>query len=65
MACLALWFGLAARSLSELLEGWFPQLFLAERMITIVTDFRSEVVKFILGGRNTGQNEGRKQNDTR
>jgi hypothetical protein len=33
---------LAARLLSELLEGWFPQLFLAEKMITIVTDFRSE-----------------------
>ena len=55
MACLAFAFSLAARSLSELLDGWSPQHFLAERMITIVTYFRSQVVKFIFGGRNSGQ----------
>jgi hypothetical protein len=52
---LAFGFWLAARSLSELLDGWSPQHFLAVRMITIVTYFRSEVVKFIFGGRNSGQ----------
>jgi hypothetical protein len=56
MACLAFAFWLAAQSFSELLDGWSPQHFLAERMITIVTDFRSEVVEFIFGGRNSGQN---------
>ena len=55
MACLAFAFWLAARSLSELLDGWSPQYFLAERIITIVTYFRSQVVKFIFGGRNSGQ----------
>jgi len=55
MACLAFAFWPAARSLSELLDGWSPQHFLAERMITIVTYFRSQVVKFIFGGRNSGQ----------
>jgi hypothetical protein len=52
---LAFGFWLAARSLSELLDGWSPQYFLAQRIITIVTDFRSQVVKFIFGGRNSGQ----------
>jgi hypothetical protein len=33
--------------LSELLDALSPQHFLAERMITIVTYFRSEAVKFI------------------
>jgi len=61
MACLAFAFWLAARSLSELLDGWSPQHFLAERMITIVTYFRSEVVNFIFGGRNSGQNAERKK----
>jgi hypothetical protein len=56
MASLAFAFWLAARSLSELLDGWFPQHFLAETMITMVTYFRSKVVKFICGGRNSGQN---------
>jgi len=46
---------LAARSLSELLDGWSPQRFLAEKMIIILTYFRSQVVKFIFGGRNSGQ----------
>jgi hypothetical protein len=55
MACLAFAFWLVARSLSELLDGWSPQHFLAERMITMVTYFRSAVVKFIFGGRNSGQ----------
>jgi hypothetical protein len=55
MAYLAFAFWLAARSLSELLDGWSPQHFLAEGMITMVTYFRSEVVKFIFGGRNSGQ----------
>jgi len=53
--CLAFAVWLAARSLSELLDGWSPQHFLPERMIAIVTDFRSELVKFIFGGRNSGQ----------
>jgi len=55
MACLIFAAWLAARSLSELLDGWSPQRFLAERMITILTYFRSQVVKFIFGGRNSGQ----------
>jgi len=55
MACLIFAVWLAARSLSELLDGWSPQHSLAERMITIVTYFRSQVVKFIFGGRNSGQ----------
>jgi len=29
-------------------------------MITIVTHFRAQVVKFIFGGRNSGQNAGGK-----
>jgi len=32
-------------------------------MIIIVTHFRSEVVKFILGGRNSGRNAKRKKDD--
>ena len=55
MACLIFAAWLAARSLSELLDGWSPQRFLAERMIIILTYFRSQVVKFIFGGRNSGQ----------
>src|ERR1700732_2468229 len=55
MACSAFGFWLAARWLSELLDGWSPQHFLAERIITIVTYFRSQVVEFIFGGRNSGQ----------
>jgi hypothetical protein len=46
---------LAAGSRSELLDGWSPQTFLAEKIITIVTYFRLQVVKFIFGGRNSGQ----------
>jgi hypothetical protein len=46
---------LAARSFAELLEGWSPQHFLAERIFTMVTDFRLQVAKFIFGGRNSGQ----------
>jgi len=42
-------------SLSELLDGWSPQRFLAERMIIMVPYFRSKVLKFILHGRNSGQ----------
>lgn len=41
--------------LSGLLDGWSPQDSLAERMILIVPDFRSEVLKFVLRGRNSGQ----------
>ena len=63
MACLAFGCWLAARSLSELLDGWSPQHFLAKRMITIVTHFRSEVMKFVFGGRNSGQNAERKKDD--
>jgi hypothetical protein len=50
---LAVW--LPARSHSELFDGWSPQDFLAERMITMVIDLRSQVVKFIFCGRNSGQ----------
>jgi hypothetical protein len=46
---------LTARSLSELLDGWRPQRFLAERTITIVTYFGLQGVKFISCGRNSGQ----------
>jgi len=49
-------------ALRTVLDAWSPQLFLAERMIIIVTDFRSEVVKFIFGGRSSGQS--RKEEDT-
>jgi hypothetical protein len=59
---LAVW--LPGRSPSELFDGWSPQDFLAERMITMVIDFRSQVVKFIFYGRNSGQNteeEGRRK----
>jgi hypothetical protein len=49
----AVW--LADRSLSELLGRWSSQRFLAERIMTIVTHFRAQVVKFIFGGRNSGQ----------
>lgn len=37
------------------LEGWSTQRFLAEKMVIIVSYFSSEVLKFILGGRNFGQ----------
>jgi len=47
--------GLALVSLCQLLDGWSPQPLLAERVIIIVTDFCSEVVNFIFGGRNSGQ----------
>jgi hypothetical protein len=53
--CLAFAVSLAARSLSELLDGWSPQRSLAETIFTMVTDFRSQVAKFIFGGRNSGQ----------
>lgn len=45
----------AAISLPELLDGWSPQPLLAEKMIIIVPYFCSEVLKFVLGGRNSGQ----------
>lgn len=38
-----------------LLDGWSPQSLLADGMIIIVPHFSSEVLKFILGGRNSGQ----------
>jgi len=48
--------------LVKLLAGWKPhfcyaQQLLAERMITIVSHFCTQVVKFIFGGRNSGQGE--------
>jgi hypothetical protein len=46
---------LPARSLSELLDGWSPQHSLVETIFTMVTHFRSQVAKFIFGGRNSGQ----------
>jgi len=64
MACLIFAVWLAARSLSELLDGWSPQRFLAERMITILTYFRSQVVKFIFGGRNSGQTRNEEGSNT-
>jgi len=63
--CLAFAVSLAVRSVSELLDGWSPQHFLAETMITMVTDFRSQVVKFIFGGRNSGQNAEQNRDDAR
>ena len=53
--CLVVAVWLAPRSLCELLDGWSSQHFLAERIITIVTHFLAQVVKFIFGGRNSGQ----------
>jgi hypothetical protein len=53
--CLAFAVSLAARCLSELLDGWSPQHSLAKTIFTMVTDFRSRVAKFIFGGRNSGQ----------
>jgi hypothetical protein len=46
----------------KLLASWKPhfscaQQLLAERMITIVAHFWMQVVKFIFGGRNSGQQE--------
>jgi hypothetical protein len=46
--------------LVKLLASWEPhfscaQQLLAERMITIVAHFCTQVVKFIFGGRNSGQ----------
>ena len=62
-ACLVFAVWLAARSLSELVDDWSPQRFLAERMITIVTYFRSQVVEFIFGGRNSGQRRNEEGTD--
>jgi hypothetical protein len=42
-------------SVSELLDGWCPQHFLAERMIIMVPHVRSKVLTFLLHGRNSGQ----------
>jgi len=64
MACLIFAVWLAARWLSELLDGWSPQRFLAERMITILTYFRSQVVEFIFGGRNSGQTRNEEGTNT-
>jgi len=47
-----------AKTLSELLDGWSPQHFPAERMIIIVPDFSAGVVNFIFSGRNSGQLPG-------
>lgn len=38
-----------------LLQFVCAQRLLAERMVTMVAYFRTEVVKFIFGGRNSGQ----------
>jgi hypothetical protein len=50
--------------LVKLLACWKPhfcyaQQLLAERMITIVAHFCTQVVRFIFGGRNSGQGEKR------
>jgi hypothetical protein len=47
-----------AISVSRLLDDWSPQQLLAEIMVTMVNQFRTKVVKFILGGRNSGQRLG-------
>lgn len=47
--------GLVERLASGLPHFSSPQWLLAERMFLIVTDFRTEVVKFIFAGRNSGQ----------
>jgi hypothetical protein len=54
--------------LVKLLASWKPhfscaQQLLAERMITIVAHFCTRVVKFIFGGRNSGQNAGGKRKE--
>jgi hypothetical protein len=41
----------------ELPHFCYAQRLLEESMITIVADFRSQVVKFLFGGRNSGQKE--------
>jgi hypothetical protein len=51
--------------LVKLLTFWEPhfsyaQQLLAERTITIVAHFCTQVVKFIFGGRNSGQERRRK-----
>jgi hypothetical protein len=56
--------GLCSVGLIELLTSWLPHFscarrLLAERMITIVAHFRTEVVEFISGGRSSGQSETR------
>jgi hypothetical protein len=56
--------------LVKLLTSWEPhfsyaQQLLAERMITIVAHFGTQVVKFIFGGRNSGQNAAGKKRETR
>ena len=48
--------GLVELPASDLPHFSCAQRLLAERMITIVAYFRAEVVNFIFGGRNTGQN---------
>jgi hypothetical protein len=63
-ACLAFAVSPDGRPLSELLDGWSPQHSLGETMITMVTYFRSKVVKFIFGGRNSGQNEQKERETT-
>jgi len=48
--------GLVELRASDLPHFSCAQRLLAERMITIVAYFRVQVVNFIFGGRNTGQN---------
>jgi hypothetical protein len=60
--------GLFLVGLVELLASELPhfscaQRLLAERMIIIVAHFRSEVVNFIFGGRNYGQNRNEHARD--
>jgi hypothetical protein len=54
-----------AKTLSELLDGWSPQHFPAERMIIIVPDFSAGVVNFIFSGRNSGQLQAKADSQSR
>jgi hypothetical protein len=63
--------GLCLVGLAELPTSWLPHFscarrLLAERMINIVAHFRTEVVKFIFSGRNSGQSANiRRKGDSR
>ena len=53
--------GLVERLISWLLHFSCAQRLLAERMIIIVAHFRTQVVKFIFAGRNSGQSDTKAQ----
>jgi hypothetical protein len=57
--------GLAELPASDLPHFSYAQRLLTERMTTIVAHFRAQVVSFIFGGRNTGQNAEGKRKERR